>query len=137
MTVKEMQKQFSEKQEQERNKIKAEPKKFKRFWKWILYFLIFPWKWAFINIRDWRTAIIFLIVLAVYSGSVWGFYLSALLVGGKSTELGSWLWGVGTAIWAWWLSPAGSPFILLCVCTTIGIKALFNKIKKLKKKGGK
>lgn len=133
MTVKELQLRFKTRCALERSRIRKEPNRFKRLLKYIWYWFLFPWKWAFVNIRDWRTLVIFLIVLAVYSGSVWGWYLGALLCGWTSTEAGVWLIGIGSAVWAWWLSPLGSPFILLCVCSTIGIKALFNKIGDRKK----
>lgn len=134
MKVKELQKKFNETQALERARIREEPKKGKRFWKWVWYVFVFPWKWAFVNIRDWRTAVIFLIVVLLYSGSVWGFYLGALFCGWTSTDAGKWLVGVGSAVWVWWLSPAGSPFILLCVSTTIGVKAIFDAIKARKER---
>lgn len=132
----EIENQYKQQQTEWKNKIKQEPSKLKRFFKWLWFFIAFPFVWLFVNIRDLKTAIIFLIVLAVYSGSVWGFYLASLLCGWTSTDVGKWLFGIGTTIWAWWLSPAGSPFILLCIVTTIGVKALFNKISHRKHKKG-
>lgn len=121
--------EYKLKQEAWKLKIRQEPNKHKRFWKWVLYWLAFPWVWAWTNIRDWHTALLFVIVVVVYSGSVWGFYLAALFCGWTSTDVGKWLIGIGSGVWAWWLSPAGSPFILLCTVTTIGVKAIINKIR--------
>ena len=129
MTAKEVQANYKAKEKERKARIKAEPNKWKRFCKWCWFCFSFPWVWLWENLRDWQTWLLFLIVLAIYSGSVWGFYLAALLCGWTATEAGKWLIGVGSSVWAWWLSPIGSPFIILCVSTTIGLKALINKIK--------
>ena len=42
------------------------------------------------------------------------------------------MFSIGSAVWVWWVSPIGSPFILLVTFTAIGIKALFNKIREKK-----
>ena len=47
------------------------------------------------------------------------------------------MFGIGSAVWIWWASPVGSPFILLVTFTAIGIKAIFNKIKNREKKSHK
>ena len=44
------------------------------------------------------------------------------------------MFGIGSAVWIWWASPIGSPFILLVTFTAVGFKALFNKIKNREKK---
>lgn len=118
---------YKESQEKRKEEIRREPKKSKRFWKWCWYFVSFPFRWIWANLHDWRTMVVFAIVFAIYSGSVWGFYLAAFLVGWTS-ELGLWLQGIGSAVWIWWLGPL-SPFTELVIITTIGIKALFDKIK--------
>lgn len=124
---------YKEKQKLWKISIKLEQNKFKRFWKWVWYFVAFPWVWLFYNIRDWRSAICVLISFLLWSSSVWGFYLAALLCG-WTTDAAKWLIGTGSAVWVWWLSPVGSPFILLVTFTSIAIKAAFNFIKERKKK---
>lgn len=123
-----LEKRYKESQETWKAKIKSEPKKFKRFWKWVWYLIAFPWVWLFYNCRDWRSAICILISLALLSASVWIFYLLAIITG-WNTPFAKTCIGIGSAVWVWWLSPIGSPFILLTTTTAIGIKALFNKIK--------
>ena len=48
---KDLESEFKAKQEAQKEKIKSEPNKFKRFWKWVIYLFVFPWKWIFVNIR--------------------------------------------------------------------------------------
>jgi hypothetical protein len=130
--LKELEAKYKEQDERRKEKIRATPSKFKRFWKWVWYFIAFPWIWLFYNIRDWRSAICGVISLLLWSSSVWGFYLASLLCGWKSTEAGLWLFGIGTTVWIWWASPVGSPFILLVTMTAIGMKMIFDKIKRRK-----
>lgn len=119
---------YNEFQNARKTKIKSEPNKWKRFWKWVWYLISFPWIWLFYNARDWRTAICIVVSFLLWSASVWGFYLAALLCG-WTTDAAKWLMGIGTTVWAWWLSPVGSPFILLVTITAIGMKTIFDKIK--------
>ena len=56
------------------------------------------------------------------------------LITGWTSDIAKWFIGVGSAVWVWWLSPLGSPFILLVTITAIGMKMLFNKIKDLMSK---
>ena len=130
--LKELEAKYNEQANRRKEKIRQEPNKFKRFWKWVWYLIAFPWVWLFYNIRDWRSLICVLISFLLWSSSVWGFYLAALICG-WTTDAAKWCIGAGSAVWVWWLSPVGSPFILLVTATSIGIKALFNKIKAKKK----
>lgn len=112
--------------------IKAEPRKGRRFWKWVWYFIAFPWVWIFYNIRDWRTAIIFIIVCAVVSSEVWVPYLLAFIFwSNEGWRIG--LLSFASACWIFWLGP-GTPFLVICTSLTIGIKAIFNKVKERKQK---
>lgn len=126
MTLKELEQAYNEQANKRKAKIKEEPSKFKRFWKWVWYIVCFPWVWLFYNVRDWRSLICLLISLALWSASVWVWYVLYFITQNE------WFFGIGTAVWVWWLSPVGSPFILLSTMTAIGIKALFNKIKNKK-----
>ena len=128
--LKDIEKEYNDKQKSWKDKIKAEPSKFKRFWKWVWYLIAFPFVWLFYNCRDWRSLVCILISLLLWSSSVWAFYLGALLCG-WTTDTAKWLIGIGTAVWIWWASPVGSPFILLVTFTAIAMKILFNKIKKV------
>ena len=123
--------QFKEKQEAEKNKIRSEENKWKRFWKWVLYLIVFPWKWIFVNIRDWRTALIFIIVCAVVSSEVWVPYMIGFICW-NNEPLRISMFGVGSACWLFWIGP-GTPFLVICIGLTIAVKSLFNKIKYRKK----
>ena len=101
--------------------IRFETNKWKRFWKWVWYLIAFPWVWVFYNIRDWRTAVIFCIVFLIVSSEVWVPYLLGFIFNN------AWLIGVGTACWLFWLGP-GTPFMVICIILTIGVKGLWNKI---------
>lgn len=126
--LKELEKQYQDQANRRKAKIRLQQNKFKRFWMWIWYFIAFPFVWLFYNIRDWRSAICILVSLLLWSSSVWGFYLAALICG-WTTDAAKWLLGIGSAIWVWWASPVGSPFILLVTLTGIAFKMIFNKIK--------
>lgn len=119
--------------------IKQEPSRWKRFWKLVWWFLKDPFMWIWHHRKDWKTVVIFIVVNVVASGSVWAFYLAAVIVG-PGTSLGKWLWGIGSAVWAWWLLPA-SPYTLIVIGLTIGIRALIAEIEKRhiknEKKNGK
>lgn len=123
MKLKELEAKYKEQAERRKDKIRQEPNKFKRFFKWIWYLICFPWIWLFYNIRDWRSAICVAISFCIWSASVWFFYLLYFLTNNP------WFLGIGSAVWIWWISPVGSPFILLVTITAIGMKAFYNKLK--------
>lgn len=131
MTIKELEQTYKRKQLAWKVHIRMKPSKWQRFWSWVWYLIAFPFVWLFYNIRDWRTAICIIISLLFWSSSVWVWYLLAI-ISGWTTDLAKWFAGIGTAVWIWWASPVGSPFILLVTFTAIGMKMLFNKIKRKK-----
>lgn len=131
MTIKELEQTYKKKQLAWKVHIRMKPSKWQRFWSWVWYLIAFPFVWLFYNIRDWRTAICIIISLLFWSSSVWVWYLLAI-ISGWTTDLAKWFAGIGTAVWIWWASPVGSPFILLVTFTAIGMKMLFNKIKRKK-----
>ena len=118
---------YKEKQTLWKMHIRLEQNKFNRFWKWVWYLIAFPFVWLFYNIRDWRSAICVVISLILWSCSVWLWYLLAVVTG-WDTETGKWFIGIGSAVFMWWLSPFGSPFLLLVTITSIGIKIFINKV---------
>ena len=118
---------YKEKQTLWKMHIRLEQNKFNRFWKWVWYLIAFPFVWLFYNIRDWRSAICVVISLLLWSCSVWLWYLLAIVTG-WDTETGKWFIGIGSAVFMWWLSPFGSPFLLLVTITSIGIKIFINKV---------
>ena len=71
---------------------------------------------------DWRTIILFIIVMAVVYSPVWGFYLIFFLTGAK------WALAAGSAVLAFWAGPF-TPFFPICIAITLAIKKLFTKKK--------
>lgn len=132
MTLKELEKEYKHKQLIWKTSIRFKPTKWKRFWGWVWYLIAFPWVWIYTNIRDWHTALIFVIVCAIVSCEVWIPYLIALICW-YNEPLRNTMLGVGSGCWLFWAGP-GTPFLLICIFITIGIKALFNKIKDRKSK---
>ena len=130
--LEELENQYKHKQLIWKTKIRLDPNKFRRFWKWVWYLIAFPFVWLFYNIRDWRSAICVAISFLLWSASVWLWYLLAIITGWTS-DTAKWFIGVGSAVWIWWASPVGSPFILLVTITSIGLKALWDKIRHYKK----
>lgn len=121
-----LQQEYELRQKEEKAKIKQESKRFKRFLLWCKYLITFPFKWLWVNIRDWRTALVFVGVFLVLSSEVWVPYLIGLITWG--TDLSKWMFGVASACWLFWLGP-GTPFMVICISLTIAVKGLFNKIK--------
>ena len=74
-----------------------------------------------VNIRDWRTAIIFVATVIVVSSEVWVMYLLYFITGNE------WYLGIGSACWLFWLGP-GTPFMVICIGITMAIKGLVNKV---------
>ena len=105
----------------------------KKFFKKVWELMLKPFKWIVQNCKDWRTFLIFAIVFVVLSSEVWVPYIIAFCVGLK-TPTGIALTSFGTACFVFWQLP-GTPFLLICLGCTAGIKAIFNKIKS--KKQGK
>ena len=131
MTLKELEQQYKHKQLIWKTSIRFKPTKWKMFWGWVWYLIAFPWVWLFYNIRDWRSLICILISFLLWSSSVWLFYLLGFIFYYNET-LRTTMFSIGSAVWIWWASPVGSPFILLVTFTAIGIKALFNKFREKK-----
>ena len=131
MKISDLEKEYKAQANKRKDKIKQDPSKFRRFWKWVWYFIAFPWIWLFYSIRDWRSAVCIIISTLLWSASVWIWYALAIFTG-WTTSTAKWFAGIGTAVWIWWASPVGSPFILLVTFTAIGMKALWNKLRERK-----
>lgn len=132
MKLKELEAKYNEQANKRKEKIKQEPSKFKRFWKRVWYLICFPWIWLFYNIRDWRTFLIFIIVVLIVSSEVWVPYMIGFICW-SNESLRITMFSVGSVCWLFWLGP-GTPFMIICIFLTISVKALFNKIKSKTKK---
>jgi len=126
--LKNIEEKYNEQANKRKEKVKAEPNKVKRAFKWIWFWLSFPFVWIFYNIRDWRTAVIFSIVSVIVSSEVWVPYLIGVICWSNET-LRHTMFGIGSACWLFWAGP-GTPFMVICIGLTIGIKALFDKLHK-------
>lgn len=131
MTFKELENNYKKRQLAWKVHIRWKKTKWQRFWAWVWYLIAFPWVWLFYNIRDWRTFVIFAIVVIVVSIEIWLPLLMAWITWG--TDFSKVMLGVAGACELFWLGP-GTPFILICTFITIGVKGLFNKIKSRKNK---
>ncbi len=128
----EVEDQYKKSQEERKAKIREEPSKWKRFWKWCWFYMTFPFIWIWINIRDYRTAIIFVIVFIIVSSEVWVPYLiGAIFWNNEALRIS--MFSFGSACWLFWLGP-GTPFLVVCISLTIAVKGIFNKIKARKNK---
>lgn len=127
---KEVEEKFKQDQLVWKARIKLEPNKFKRFWKWVWYLIAFPWKWIWVNIRDWHTFLIFIITMIVVSSEVWVPYMIGFICW-NNEPLRISMMSVGSACWLFWAGP-GTPFLVICIVITIGVKGLFNKLKEKK-----
>lgn len=68
--------------------------------------------------RDWRTLVLFVIVMAVVYSPVWLCYLLYFLFDFK------WALIAATSVLAFWAGPF-TPFFPLCIAITLGIKRFF------------
>lgn len=133
MTLKELEREYRKLNLAWKVHIRWKPTKAKRFWAKVWYLVAFPWVWLFYNIRDWHSLICIIISFLLWSASVWLFYVLGFIFY-YNDVVRTTMFGIGSAVWVWWVSPVGSPFILLVTMTSIGIKALFNKVKNREKK---
>lgn len=126
MTLKELEEEYKKRQLAWKDHIKCKPTKAKRFFAWVWYLIAFPFVWLFYNIRDWRTFVIFLLVVATVGIEVWLPLLLGFITWGSNFS--KIMFGVASACELFWLAP-GTPFMVLCIFLTIAIKGAFNKIK--------
>ena len=125
--LEQLEEKYNEQANARKEKIRQEPSKWKRFWKWVWFWISFPFIWIFYNIRDWRTAIIFIIVFLLVSSEVWVPYLIGFICWSNEALRIS-MFSIGSACWAFWLGP-GTPFMIIVIGITIGVKAAFDKIR--------
>lgn len=123
---KQKQEEYEFKQKQIKAEIKSQPR---HFCKLVWYYFKKPFIWIKDNIKDWRTFLIFGIVCAVVSCEVWVPYLMGFITWGS--DFSKWCFGFGSSMWLFWALP-GTPFLLICIVLTAGIKAVINKIKNKK-----
>lgn len=79
-------------------------------------------KWIKNECKDWKTFLIFLIVVLIVYSPTWGGYLLYLIFKWK------WCLAVATSTMIFWVGPF-TPFIPLCIAITFGIKGIMEKWK--------
>ena len=125
MNIKETDQKYENARKERLAKIKQEPSKWKRFWKYVWFALTYVWVWCWKELRDWRTFLIFVIVQLIVGSEVWVPLILGLIFNNKG------LLAFAGTMEAFWLLP-GTPFIPICIAITIGIKALIDKRKNKK-----
>ena len=125
--VKETNNKLEEAKKQKKEQIIQEPNKFKRFWKFVWFYISYVWIWLFHELKDWRTFVIFISTMLIIGSEVWIPLLIGIITGNSA------LLAFAGTMEAFWLLP-GTPFIPLCIVITLGIKSI---IKRRKEKNGK
>lgn len=132
MTFKELEDQYKKRQLAWKTHIRLKPRKSQRFWGWCGYYTAFPFVWAWVNIRDWHTFVIFVTVFVVMSVEIWLPYLIGFICW-NNESLRVAMFSFASACLVFWAMPM-TPFLLICVFLTMAIKGIFNKIKDRKSK---
>lgn len=127
---KEQLEKYEKSQNEKKEKIRQEKNGFKRFWKWVLFLLITPFKYIWTECHDWHFLLIFIIVVLVIGSEVWIPLLLAFVFWNLESFRITCLSIAGTCELFWMLP--GTPFIPLCIVITISIKAIIEKIQKKK-----
>ena len=80
-------------------------------------------RWIWQECKDWRTIVLLSVVILIVYSPVWGGYLLFWIF--------RWKWALilATACLAFWAGPF-SPFFVLCVSITLGLKKLFRRLRK-------
>lgn len=128
--LKELEEKYQVQRSIEKTRIRLDKRKSLRILKWAWYYISYPFKWIWLNIRDPTTLLIFVLVVLAVSCEVWVPALLALILDQD------YLWGVAAACWGFWLLP-GTPFLPLCIVLTMAIKSLYNKIRNKRWNNGK
>lgn len=79
-------------------------------------------KWVWSECKDWRTLLLFGIVVVLMYTPVWLGYILYFVFKSK------WAMGIASAYLVFWAGPF-TPYFPLCVAITFGIKKIIEKIK--------
>lgn len=82
-------------------------------------------KWVWSECKDWRTLLLFGIVVVLMYTPVWLGYILYFVFKSK------WAMGIASAYLVFWAGPF-TPYFPLCVAITFGIKKIIEKIKSTK-----
>lgn len=123
MTVKELDEALDSYKKSEKDKIRAEKVRWRRFWLWIRYFFVITWKWLFMTLKDWRSWLIFLGCVAITGSSVWVMGILYLIFRWE------WALAVATGSLFFWNCVPCTPFIAINLFLTILIKSVAEKCR--------
>lgn len=111
-------------QNEQKEKLKKENRKFIKLIKWIWFFISFGFIWTFKQLTDWRNAIIFGVVCVIVSCEVWIPILMFFF-----TQNRHWLELAGLGMIFWNVVPC-TPYLLICLFTTLFIaRPMIDKVK--------
>lgn len=79
-------------------------------------------KWVWNECKDWRTLLLFGIVVVLMYTPVWLGYILYFVFKSK------WAMGIASAYLVFWAGPF-TPYFPLCIAITFGIKKIIEKIK--------
>ena len=106
----------------------------KKIWAKLLLLIVFAFYYCKTSIKrlfkeyfSWKTVVLFILVVLLIGSEVWvpmalGFIFDK-----------TWLIGVGSSCWGFWLLP-GTPFFPFCAALTIGIRKLQIRRKQQKER---
>jgi len=131
-SYKELDKELTEFKNKRKAEIREKYKghKVKLFFRLLWFNLIYIWRWLWVQCRDWRFFVTFLIVCGVVGCTVWIPPIIALFM--QDEEATAWLLGISTGSLFFWNCVPGTPYIAICCAITTGVRELFNKWKKHK-----
>jgi hypothetical protein len=97
----------------------------KRFFNWLKNKIVNFLRWIWQECKTPSTIVLLLFVILTVYSPVWVGYILFWIFRWK------WALVLATACLAFWIGPF-SPFFVLCVSITLGIKKIFSKIKRKK-----
>ncbi|MBE6597196.1 MAG: hypothetical protein E7641_05945 [Ruminococcaceae bacterium] len=82
-------------------------------------------KWLWMECKDWRTLVLFVLICLFLSTPIWLGYIIGFLFKWE------WAFWVASLIWGIWMLP-GAPFFALAVSITLAIKKLYERSQEKK-----
>lgn len=118
--------EYQESLAREKDKIKSDPNKNRRFWRWLWLIIKFPWQWLWMACHDWHLILIYVAWMAIVGSEVWIPLVLGILSPDPSFK--AWMLSIASACETFWLLPL-TPFMPICIALTIGTKAILDRRK--------
>ena len=93
----------------------------KRLFNWAINKIKNFIKWLWQECRDWRTLVLFVCVCIAMGTPVWLCYIFSLIFGWE------WAAAVAGAMLIFWNVVPGTPFFVICLSITLGLKKIWEK----------